>query len=119
MIDSLVHRIKQDSVSVSSQEIADTIKVSFILPAAVGLSTGLAAGIGGTYYATRPDEDKIKEEKRKLENKALLYGLGGAVTGFGAGRAMSNIGRPLPYSPDPGSIHGFNQEDIKYVMGRG
>lgn len=120
MIDSLVNRIKKDSVSVSSQEIAETVKVSFILPAAIGLSTGLAAGIGGTYYATRPDEEKLKEEKRKQENKALLYGLGGAVAGYGAGKAMSHAGRPLSYSPvtDNGNL-GFNEQDMQYIMGRG
>lgn len=118
MIESLVNRIKEDSVSVSSQEIADTIKVSWALPTALGLSLGAGLGTGITYYNTRPDKEKLKEEKRKQENKALLYGLGGAIAGYGAGKVMPSIGRPLPYSPDPGSSEGFNSQDMQYIMGR-
>ena len=118
MIDSLVNRIKQDSQSVSSQEIADTIKVSYILPTIGGLVAGTGIGAGITYYNTRPDEDKLKEEKRKQENKALLYGLGGAIAGYGAGKVMPNFRAPQQYPMDPGSIDGFNQQDMQYIMGR-
>lgn len=121
MINSLVNRIKQDAETLSSSEITEAVKVAWVVPTLVGgagLLAGGALGSGLMYRSMKEDKKKLKEE---AENKSLLYGALGATAGFGAGKILGQRAPSmdaLGYSPDPGSSHGFNAQDMNYIMGR-
>ena len=118
MIDSLVYRIKQSSLEVSSEEISDTVKLSASLwPTIAALSTG-ALGSGATYLAMKQNR---REQEEKALTKALMYGAAGALGGFGAGKIAPTpqILGSSPLSSDPGSsAYGLGSQDMNYIMGR-
>ena len=117
MIDSLVERIKISSSTVESKEISDTVKLSGMAAVLGGLGTG-TLGAGITYLAMKKNR---REEEEKARNKALLYGVAGALGGFGVGRSTppANMFGSSALSSDPGSLeYGFNDQDMQYIMGR-
>ena len=110
MIESLVERIKISSREVESQEISDTVKLAgSYLPALAALGTG-TLGAGVTYLAMKKNR---REEEEKARNKAILYGLAGALGGYGVANSV-----PAPQAFGSSANDAFNEQDMQYIMGR-
>lgn len=112
MIQALVQKIAQDSLSVSSEEVAQCIKIAGLNPW-VASSLGLGTGALGTYLALAKSD-----QQRQLESdtKALLGAGIGAAGGY-------YVGKNAPIdSMDSSGLYSegsdITDQDMQYIFGR-
>ena len=112
MIQALVQKIAQDSLSVSSDEVSECIKIAGINPYLAG-GLGIGTGALGTYLALAKSD---QQQQLESDTKALLGAGIGAAGGyyFGKNSPSSSMDRSGMYSQDSD----ITDEDMQYIFGR-
>ena len=113
MIEELSEYIQRNADTVSSEDIATTVKLAgSALPWMLGIGGLTAGGIAGNLYGTASDS----ELKTEADTKALLAGLAGLGTGYYVGK------NPSLGTPDSASLYAADQsvgaQDMDYIFGR-
>ena len=112
MIQTLVHKIAQGSQPVSSNEVAECVKIAGLNPW-VASSLGLGTGALGTYLALAKSD---QQQQLESDTKALLGAGIGAAGGYYVGKntpvgASDTSGL---YSEDTD----ITDRDMQYIFGR-